>query len=300
MRPSWLEGRAGAGGVALETTLLAHGVPRDGAMGLASRLMADVGASGATPAVVGVLGGRAIVGMTGEELGELLASGDVRKVNTSNLGVALAGGWHGATTVSATMEIAAAAGVRVFATGGIGGVHRGYAEALDVSSDLMALARFPVAVVASGVKSILDVESTREALETLGVPVIGYRTDSFPAFYVAESRASVDERFDDVGSLARFVRLELERSGRGILVAHPPPAGEAIDAARMEAWLGEATRRAHGLGARGRDLTPVTLSALHEVSGGATLRVNVALARSNARLAGRLAAAMEGGDGGDP
>ncbi len=293
MPPPWLDSRAGAGSVALETTLLAHGVPRDGALALAAELMADVASAGASPAVVGVLRGRAIVGMTHDELRDMLASADVAKVNCSNLGVALARGAHGATTVSATMEIAAAAGLRVFATGGIGGVHRGYGEALDVSADLMALARFPLAVVSSGVKSILDVESTREALESLGVPVVGFRTDSFPAFYVAGSRAAVDARFDDVAHLARFLAAELDRAARGVLVAHAAPQGEAIDPGRMEAWLGEAVRRAHALGARGRDLTPVTLAALHEVSGGATLRVNVALARSNARLAGRLAAAME-------
>jgi pseudouridine-5'-phosphate glycosidase len=190
------------------------------------------------------------------------------------------------------MELAAAAGVRVFATGGLGGVHRGYATHLDISSDLLALARFPVAVVCSGVKSLLDVEATREALETLGVPAVGFRTDRFPAFYLRESEADLDARFEEVDDLAAYCAAELARSGRGIVVCNPIPRNEEIDRRSWDRWLEQAARSAAQAGASGRDLTPATLGHLHELSAGATLRANLALVRANAELAGRLAAAM--------
>jgi pseudouridylate synthase len=278
--------------VALETTLLAHGVPRGGGLPLARELAEVVSRRGARAAVVGVLGGEAIVGMGERELATLLADGDVPKVNTANLGIVLHRGQDGATTVSATVELAAAAGVRVFATGGLGGVHQGYGTHLDISSDLAALARFPVAVVASGVKSLLDVQSTREALETLGVPVVGFRTDRFPAFYLRESAAGVDARFDEPADLARFAEAELARTGRGVLIANPVPADAEIDERRWNRWLAEASREAVASGASGRDVTPAVLSALHRISGGATLGANVALVKANAELAAALAVAM--------
>ncbi|MFG0305431.1 MAG: pseudouridine-5'-phosphate glycosidase [Phycisphaerales bacterium JB040] len=277
--------------VALETTLLLHGVPREAALGLADELDALVRSHGAIPATVGVVSGVPTVGLTRDQLEEVLASqdrGPVAKANTANLGVLMHRGTHGATTVSATMELAHGAGVRVFATGGIGGVHAGYARRLDVSSDLGALARFPVAVVASGVKSILDVESTREALETLGVPVVGYRTDRFPAFYQRESGAGVDARFDDEEELADFVRFELARTGRGLLIANPVPPEHHIEASEFDRWRLESERIVAAHGARGRDVTPAALGALHEISGGRTLESNLALVRSNADLASRL------------
>lgn len=301
-----VERRAGSGEVALETTLVVHGVPRANAMGVARELSAAVRAGGDVgAALVGVCGGRAVVGMDEAELGEMLTRADlpgggpgdgVTKVNTSNLGLLLHRGGWGATTVSATMEIAAAAGLCVFATGGLGGVHRGYGTRLDISSDLAALARFPVAVVASGVKSLLDVEATREALETLGVPVVGYRTDVFPAFYLRESEAGVDGRFDDVRELAGYVRRELARTGRGVLVVNPVPEGHAVEPGEWAGWLAEAERRAAGT--VGRGVTPRVLAGLHEVSGGRTLEVNVALAVSNARLAGGIAGEMKTGGAG--
>ena len=276
--------------MALETTLLVHGVPREAGAELAVDLGAIVRAEGAHPAVVGLVEGVPTVGMSDEEIVSLLAAGEVPKVNTANLGILMHRGSHGATTVSTTMELAAAAGVRVFATGGIGGVHTGYAEHLDISSDLAAFTRFPVAVVTSGVKSILDVESTREALETLGIPVVGFRTDRFPAFYQRGSGAGVDARFDDVEELAAFVRSELERTGRGVVVANPIPEADEIDSDRWLGWLGEATRRVEREGAKGRDVTPRLLAALHGVSGGRTLEANLSLVRSNTKLAALLAA----------
>lgn len=294
--PGWLTTRLGQAPVALETTLLAHGVPSASALALHERLSKVVREEGAAPALVGLVEGRATVGMTDDELRALLAAETVPKVNTSNLGAHMRRRSHGATTVSATMELSAAAGVRVFATGGLGGVHRRYAERLDVSSDLTALARFPVAVVASGVKSMLDVGSTREALETLGVPVVGWRTDSFPAFYLRDSGSGVDARFDDEADLAAFLDFELDRTERGVLVAQPIPEQAALAAKDLERWLGESEAKARAAGASGRSVTPRTLEALHEASGGATLRANLALVEANARLSARLATRL--GEGG--
>ena len=212
--------------VALETTLLLHGVPRGEALPLAAELAAIVRKHGANPALVGVLKGQPVVGMSDAQLRELLAEADVPKLNSASLGVALARGGSGATTVSTTMELAAGAGVRVFATGGLGGVHRGLTQRLDISADLMAFTRFPVAVVTAGCKSLLDVINTREMLETLGVPVIGYRTDRFPAFYTRDGGVGVDARFDDAAELANYLDRELNRAARGVVVCNPIPAAD--------------------------------------------------------------------------
>lgn len=285
--------RARPGSVALETTLLLHGVPR----AQASLLQRDLGAAaskhGAFPAFVGLFRGVPTVGLSESEMSELLGSTDpVPKANTANLGVLIHRRSHGATTVATTMELAAHAGIRVFATGGIGGVHPGYGEHLDISADLAAFTRFPVAVVGSGVKSILDVGSTREALETLGVPVVGFGTDRFPAFYLRDSESIVDARFDDAVELAAFLHQELSRTGRGVLVANPIPVAEELDAAAWGRWLAEARARAAAQGITGRALTPFLLSTLHEVSKGRTLQANIALVRSNTELAARIAVAM--------
>jgi pseudouridine-5'-phosphate glycosidase len=281
--------RAGPDFVGLETTLLVHGVPREQAPTLAADLSRIIEEEGVRPAVIGIHAGRAIAGLTTAELADLLAPG-TEKANTSNLGLFLHRKRHAATTVSATMEIAAAAGIRLFATGGLGGVHLGYAESLDISADLAAFTRFPVAVVTSGVKSLLDVESTREALETLGIPVIGFRTDRFPAFYLRESRRAVDARFDDETDLAAYLAQELERTRRGVVICNPIPPEHEIPRPQWDRWLAEAQSRARS--ASGRDATPATLAALHELSGGKTLEANLALARSNAALAARLCRAM--------
>ncbi len=291
-----LVNRAGLSAVALETTLLLHGVPRADALALCEELASIVSAQGARPAYVGVFQGRPTVGLNAQELSELLRTSDVLKANTANLGVLMHRKSHAATTVSTTMELASRAGVRVFATGGLGGVHRGYAQHPDISVDLAAFTRFPIAVVASGVKSILDVVATREALETLGVPVIGFRTDRFPAFYRRETDAGaacgVDARFDDAAELARFVRTELARTARGVLIVNPIPEEAELSGPDWNRWLSEASKRAEAAGVTGRGVTPFILGALHEVSDRATLRANIALIRSNCELAGRIARAM--------
>lgn len=280
--------------VALETTLLLHGVPRAHAQSLRRELEQIVRAAGATPALVGVVAGRPMVGMDDAAFELLLADPGVPKLNTSNLGAVLSRAGHGATTVSTTMELAARAGVRVFATGGLGGVHRGYAHHLDISADLVALSRFPLGVVASGVKSILDVPATRELLETLGIPIVGFRTDHFPAFYLraTDPPLAVDARFDDVRLLARFVARELARTSRGVLIANPIGTPDELDRGAWNTWLDTAQRDAAAKNIGGRDWTPFILGRVHELSGGATLRANIALVKSNARLAAEVAAAI--------
>lgn len=282
--------RAGVRAVALETTLLLHGVPAGQGKPLARDLASIIESEGATAALCGVVAGVPTVGMSEAELDTLLANPKVPKANSPNLGVILHNRSHGATTVSTTMELAAAAGVRVFATGGLGGVHRHLEQRLDISADLFAFTRFPVAVVTSGCKSLLDVENTREMLETLGIPVIGFRTNRFPAFYLRESEAGIDARFDSPDELANFVASELRRTGRGIVVANPIPEEYELSRADWDRWL--ASAQAESASATGRDVTPALLSKLHTLSGGLTLKANVELVRSNARLAGQIAARM--------
>jgi pseudouridine-5'-phosphate glycosidase len=274
--------------VAFETTLLVHGVPTHAATEVADRLDNAVRAHDATPSLIGVLDGKAIAGMTRPEL-QRLHDERGQKLNLSNLPIALHRREAGATTVSSTLRIAAAAGIRVFATGAMGGVHRGYHTHLDISTDLTALAREPVALVSSGVKSLLDVNATRELLETLGVPVIGYRTSSFPAFYSRTSDAGVDTRCDTPEELAAMVDTCLKTTGRGVLVANPIPETEEIPEAEFAALREAAQDEASKSGVRGRDVTPFILGRLHEMSEGKTLRANIALAESNAGVAGQIA-----------
>ncbi len=287
-----LVNRADTRSVALETTLLCHGVPRSVAPDLARSLFELVSAQGVLPALVGVLAGRPIVGMTQDELGAMLDSGQVLKVNAANIGVAYHRKLHAATTVGTTMELAAAAGVRLFATGAIGGVHRNFALHPDVSSDLAALTRYPIAVVSSGVKSLLDVGATREVLESLGVPVIGFGTDRFPAFYLRDGGVGVDARFDEVEDLARFIAAELARTGRGIVIANPIPEAEELNHEDWTRWCDQALAEVATSREVGRDVTPAILGRLHDLSNGATLRANLALVRSNVVLAARLARAL--------
>jgi pseudouridine-5'-phosphate glycosidase len=282
--------------VALETTLVTHGLPHPQGVRIASEMEAEVRAGGATPATIGVLDGRVCVGLSADELARLAQTPNVPKLNLSNLALCLASGGHGSTTVAATVAAAHAAGIAVMATGGIGGVHRDVEQTGDVSGDLGALARHPVAVVCAGAKAVLDIPRTLEALETLGVPVIGYRTDRFPAFYRRDSGRPVDGRCDAVDALAAAVRAHLAMGlGTGMVVANPVPAAFEMPRELYEEALRAALADASHAGIRGRDVTPYLLQRLVERTAGASVATNVALLQANARLAGELAAALPRG-----
>ncbi len=285
--------------VALETTLVTHGLPPPQGLEIAGELEEIVRAYGATPATIGILDGVARVGLAREQLERLAAAREVVKVNPGNLAAVVAGGLAASTTVAATMFLAARAGIRVFATGGIGGVHRDAAESGDVSADLVALARYPVAVVCAGAKAILDLPRTVEMLETLGVPVLGLGTDEFPAFYRRAGGARVDRRCDSPEDAARAVAAHWELGlGTGVLVANPIPAADELPREVFEPALESALAEAAERGLRGREVTPFLLERLRELTGGATVRSNLALLRDNARVAAELARALSRGEPG--
>ncbi len=279
--------------VALETTLVTHGLPHPQGLEAALELEAVVRAAGATPATVGILDGGVRVGLARAELERLATARDVAKVNPGNLAAVVASGAPGSTTVAATMFVAAEAGIRVFATGGIGGVHRDVAESGDVSADLVALGRFPVAVVCAGAKAILDLPRTVEMLETLGVPVLGFGTDEFPAFYRRASGQRVDRRCDAVDELALVARAHWALGFRtGVLVVNPIPEADELPRAAYEQALESALAEAAERGLRGREVTPFLLDRLRELTGGDTVKANLALLRNNARVAAELALAL--------
>ncbi len=277
--------------VALETTLVTHGFPHPDGFELARILEQEVRLHGALPATVGVLDGALRVGLTDAELFGLAETKGVAKLGPSNLGAHLASGLAGSTTVGATLIAAHAAGIRVFATGGIGGVHRG--DAFDVSADLLALSRHPVAVVCSGAKAVLDLARTREALESLGVPVLGFATDEFPAFYSRHSGLAVDARLDSPADLAAAVAAHFSLgTGAGVVVANPIPTAEELPAELYEAAIAAALATAAARGIAGRDVTPFLLEELRVRTGGKSLVANRALLVSNAALAAQLAVAL--------
>ena len=282
---------AGRPVVALESTVIAHGLPWPVNLDLARTLEATVRAAGATPATIAVLHGRPTVGLADAELVHLASAAGIRKISRRDLPLVVAGGLDGATTVAATMWLAAQAGIRVFATGGIGGVHRG--QPFDVSADLPELARTSVAVVCAGAKSILDLALTLEWLETHGVPVLGYQTDRFPAFFVADSGLPVDERCDSVADVVAVLDAKWGMGlDGGVLVAVPVPEEHALDAAVAEAAIGRALAAAETAGVRGKALTPFLLRAVSAETGGESMAANVALLRNNAGLAAEIAVTL--------
>ena len=286
---------AGAPVVALESTIVTHGMPWPQNVETAHAVEDDIRAAGAVPATIAVIEGRPKAGLTRDEL-TLLArgGGNVAKVSRRDLPIVVARGATGATTVAATMIVAALAGIRVFATGGIGGVHRGAQASFDISADLQELARTPVAVVCAGAKSVLDLRLTLEYLETHGVPVIGYRTDRLPAFYVRDSGLGVDARIDEPGDIARVMQSlwSLLGLGSGLVVANPIPEAHALPRERIEDATAQALREAQAQGVEGKALTPFLLARVNALTGGDSLRSNVALVRDNARLAARIAVAF--------
>jgi pseudouridine-5'-phosphate glycosidase len=285
---------AGAPVVALESTLLAHGLPRPDNRAAGDEVEAAVRAGGAVPATVAVLDGVPHVGLTPAQVDRVCEDPDLAKLGVRDLPVASALRLSGATTVSSTALLAAAAGIGVFATGGLGGVHRQSAETFDESADLTALSRTSLAVVCAGVKSILDVPATLERMESLSITVVGYRTTTFPGFYVADSGSSLDWSVDSPEQAAAVVAARRDLTPGAVVVANPLPAGEQLDPDLHDRVIAGALAAAEDAGVRGKAVTPFVLDHLHRASEGATLAVNVRLVLRNAELAGRIAAALAG------
>jgi pseudouridine-5'-phosphate glycosidase len=275
--------------VALESTVIAHGLPYPHNLDLARAMEDEVRAAGAVPATVGVVGGVPTVGMSDTDIERFAQARDVLKLSRRDIGYAVARRRDGATTVAATMALAALAGGTVFATGGIGGVHRGARESWDISGDLTELARTPMLVVCAGAKAILDLPATLEYLETSGVPVLGLASDEFPAFYSANSGLPVPARVESPAEAAAVWRAHRALGGGGLLLAVPPPAGVALPRAEVEAAIERALARAATAGVRGPAVTPFLLAAVAEETRGESMRTNIALLRQNARVAAQVA-----------
>lgn len=277
--------------VALESTIISHGLPRPRNLDAALEFEQIARDAGATPATIAVLDGAPCVGLDDDQL-RRVAGEDLAKASVRDLAVLAALGRSGATTVAATAHLAAVAGIRVFATGGLGGVHRGAAGTYDESADLPTLARSPVAVVTAGVKSVLDIAATLERLETLSVPIVGYRTDVFPAFWIAESEHALDWRVEGPDDVARVMRAQDELAdNRALVVANPVPSDQQWDLAEHDRVLAVALAEADERGIRGKDVTPFLLGRIVELSDGRSLEVNLDLARNNVRVASSIAAA---------
>jgi len=284
---------AGQPVVALESTIISHGLPRPDNLRVAREIEGSVRQGGAVPATIAVVDGVPRIGLDDAALRTVAEDDGVVKVSVRDLGTLVARRGHGATTVAATAHLAALAGIRVFATGGLGGVHRGARDTWDESADLTTLAVTPVAVVCAGVKSILDVAATLERLETLNIPVLGYRTDRFPGFYLADSGYGVDWSVETAGDVADVMRARDDLScGGGLLVANPVAAQDELDRAVHDDVLARGLAAAEEAGVRGKDVTPFLLDYFHTATGGRSLEVNVALVRSNAVLAAGIATAL--------
>jgi pseudouridylate synthase len=290
--------RALAGGsavVALETTIVTHGMPFPQNVETALEVEALVRASGAEPATIAVIDGRIRVGLEPEAIRALAGRNGVRKVSRADLPFTVATGGAGATTVAATMIVAALAGISVFATGGIGGVHRGAETTLDVSADLDELARTPVTVVCAGAKALLDLPKTLEVLETRGVPVICYRSDVFPAFWSRSSGLRAPLRLDSPAAIAGAIRAQRALGyTSGTLIANPVDAADEIPPTEIGAFIDAAVTAAQATGITGKDVTPFLLDRLLDLTGGRSLATNIALIKSNARLAAEIAVELAG------
>lgn len=280
--------------VALESTIISHGMPYPENVETALRVERAVLENGAVPATIAILGGQLKAGLSEAEIAQLGKSGrEVVKTSRRDIPFVLAKKIAGATTVASTMIIAEMAGIRIFATGGIGGVHRGAAETMDISADLQELARTSVAVVCAGAKSILDIGLTLEYLETFGVPVIGFRTDEFPAFYTRRSGFGVDYRMDSPEDIANVLKLKWETGLKGgAVIANPIPEAHEPALAPIQQATETALAEALRLGVKGKETTPFLLAKIKELTGGDSLRANVQLVLNNAKLAARIAVAF--------
>ncbi len=279
--------------VALESTVIAHGLPAPHNLNTARACEIAVGESGAIPATIGIVAGQTVIGLSEEQLTEIAARNDVTKVNLANLAHIVAlDGW-GATTVAASLHLAQRAGIEVLATGGIGGVHRGAGESFDISADLTALARNPVITVCAGAKAILDLPKTLEVLETFGVPVIGFETDRFPAFYSHSSGIRLDMHAERVEQIAEIARTHWRLGfSTAVLVVVPVPVEDEVPADRVKNVIDEAIAAAAERGIGGKAVTPFLLSRIAERTEGRALQANISLLRNNAKVAGLIATAL--------
>jgi pseudouridine-5'-phosphate glycosidase len=284
---------AGRPVVALESTIIAHGMPYPQNVDTAREVEALIRGLGAEPATIAVIDGRIRIGLSDDELERLGRSGQARKVSRRDLPYALASGELGATTVAGTMICAALAGIEVFVTGGIGGVHRGAQESFDISADLQELARTSVAVVCAGAKSILDIGLTLEYLETHGVPVIACEQDNFAAFYTRDSGFAADYRLDDAAAQARFIRAKWDLGlAGGVVLSTPVPQAAAMDRQEIDVLILQALAEADAQGVAGKAVTPFVLARITSLSGGRSLATNIALIKHNAEVGARLAMAL--------
>ena len=284
---------AGKPVVALESTIITHGMPYPQNLEMAKNVEAVVRQHGAVPATIAIMDGKFCVGVSGDDLERLaLAGGSAAKASRRDVSALLVKRAIAGTTVATTMQIAALAGIKVFATGGIGGVHRGAETTFDISADLQELSRTPVAVVCAGAKSILDIAKTLEVLETNGVPVLGFGTDDFPAFWARQSGFPVDHCFDDVADIAAVIANQISLGMGGVLVANPIPVADELDPAAIEARIAEAIAGAEAEGVSRKALTPFLLNRIFELTGGKSLVANIALVENNAMVAAQIAVAL--------
>ena len=282
----------GAAVVALESTIISHGLPRPQNLMAARAFEELLRAQDVVPATIAVIRGTPTIGLTDEEL-ELIANEDIPKASVRDLPMLQAQGLSGATTVAATAHLAAKAGVKVFATGGLGGVHRGANETFDESADLTTLASSPVVIVSAGVKSVLDIGATLERLETLSIPVVGYKTDVFPAFWLPASEFGLDWKVDSPAAAANVFRaMQDQQTSSALVVANPVPAEEAWEKSEHDAVLEKAFAAADEMGVRGKEVTPFLLQYIVQESEGRSLEVNLSLARNNVNVAGEIARAL--------
>ncbi|MBK6504676.1 MAG: pseudouridine-5'-phosphate glycosidase [Ignavibacteria bacterium] len=279
--------------VALESTIISHGMPYPQNYETALQVENIVRENRATPATIAVINGIIRIGLYDTDLEFLSSDKNILKASRRDLPVIVAGKMSAATTVSATMICAALAGIRIFATGGIGGVHRNASNTFDISADLTELAQTDVAVVSAGVKSILDIGLTLEYLETLGVPVIGYRTDEFPAFFTRESGFKVNYRLDTPESIAEVIKAKYKLGLKGgLIIANPVPDEFSFDKSIIDKAISEALKSADSNGIKGKDVTPFLLSEIKKITGGESLRSNIELVKNNAKLAAEIACCL--------
>lgn len=287
----------GKGGavVALESTIISHGMPYPQNLQTAQAVERIVRDNGAVPATIALMDGKMVAGVTGAALERLAKDGhQAAKASRRDLAALLAKKQMAGTTVATTMQIAALAGIKVFATGGIGGVHRGAEETFDISADLRELSQTKVAVVCAGAKSLLDIPKTLEVLETNGVPVIGYGTENFPAFYVPSSGQKADYRLDTPQEVADMLALQFGLGMGGVLIGNPIPAEHALDAGQIEMRIKQAINQANERNVSRKELTPFLLNAIYELTEGKSLEANIALVKNNAMVAARIAVALAG------